>query len=198
MEYFYKINSTIESYYAIETEELSIEGYSAKFTSINRGDFKWNKMEAFFYTNGQMKDFCMNGWVFSHRIEGRHRIYNVMNPGAPEFIINGIDPLRQHFQAKIYTWGFLKEAVADYMNSISLYSKFPNRDIAQSYNSLLNWNEEPNNEKRGEILPLVNKLREYYKNTDKNNSDALLLDQVKLIVNKSIDDYLNYISELKI
>jgi hypothetical protein len=94
-----------------------------------------------------------------------------MNPGAPEFIINGIDPLRQHFQVKIYTWGFLKEAAADYMNSITLYSKFPNRDIAQSYNSLLNWKEEPNNVRMDEILPLVNKLREYYENSVLSNSD---------------------------
>ena len=199
MDYFYQINSTIDSYYAIETEELSKEGYSAKFSSIATGDFKWKRMEAYFFNNGKMEDFNINEWVFSYRIEGYHRIYNQMSPDSPEFIINGLDPLRQQFKAKIYTSGFFREAVADFMNNITLYSKFPNRDVAQTFNTLQNWISGSDRDKNmEELLPIIIKLKDFYKSNYTRNSDGYYWDRIKMLINESIEKYLKNIEDLKI
>ena len=197
-QFLFTLQSTLGSFYTNESDELSTEGYAAKFSSIGTGDFKWNRLEGIFYTEGQMKDFEINGWTFSYRIEGHHRIYNVADPDSPEFIIKGLDPHRQVFEAKVYTFGFFKEACADFMNGIHFYSKFPDRDIAQAFNKLKNRMKGINIEQRmNDLLPLIQEIRSFY-NTHKTDNDTQFYDHIKLELNAAIEDYVKQLNKLKL
>ena len=199
MDYHYQINSSLGSHYAMETDELCEEGLAAKFSSIATGDFKWKNLEAFFYHDGRLEDFSLNGWLFSYRIEGCHRIYNAIGPDSPEFEICGLDPLRQQFKAYVYTSGFFKEAAADFMNNIALYSKFPNRDVAQAFNTLQFWKRQSEWNSKLDPLPLIKELKNFftiYHATD--DTDAVFRDKIKLIINDSLNDYIKTIEKLRL
>ena len=195
--FLFTLQSSLGSFYANESDELSSEGYAAKFSSIGTGDFKWHKLEGIFYTEGQMKDFEINGWTFSYRIEGLHRIYNIADPDSPEFTIKGLDPHQQVFEARVYTFGFFKEACADFMNEIHFYSKFPDRDIAQAFNKLKNRLKGSNIDKEmNNLLPLIQEIRSFY-STHRTNNEAKFYDQIKLELNAAIDDYVKQLNKLK-
>lgn len=199
MDYYFSLRTSLGSFYAIKTEELSSEGYAAKLSSINTSDFKWNKLEGFFYTEGQLKDFEINGWTFSYRIEGSHRIYNVANPNMPHFIIQGLDPQGQHFKAKVHSFPFLKEASADFMNMIHFYSKFPDRDIAEAFNTLKYRRDAIDVESRmNNLLPLIQKIHSFYKINTTGNHDAKFYDQIKLELNAAIDDYVRHVNKQRL
>lgn len=194
-DYLFKLNSSIGSYFAEETEVLPSSGYAARFSSIATMDFKWNKLEAEFYTDGKLEDIQLNGWTFSYRIEGRHRIYNQMSPDSPEFTIKGIDPEQHLLEIKMYTFGFLKEAAADFINNIMLISKFPDRDTATTYYKLKNWNRES---KTVDVLPLLKELKSFYSFNHDSITDEMFWDRIKMSVDKAVEDYKKTIDTLKI
>ncbi len=192
-EYFFRLNSSIGSYYAEETKELCTLGYAARFCSIGTMDFKWNHLEAEFYTDGKMEDIQLNGWTFSYRIEGKHRIYKQMGPDSPEFTIKGLDPEQHLFEIRIYTGGFFKEAAADFINNIMLISKFPDKDIATAYYKLKNYNRE-----KTDVIPLLKELEWFYSSNYKSNTDELFWDKIRMSVNKTIEAYKEFIDTLKL
>ena len=192
---YFKLNSSIGSYYAEETEELCTFNYAAEFRRIVTTDFKWDKFEADFYTHGKLEDIKIKGWTFSHRIEGIHRIYNQISPDSPEFKIKGLDPERHLLEIKIYTSGFFKEAAADFINNIELISKFPNRDFATVFYKMKNWNKGA---KPIEVLPLLKEINTFYKLNHKEISDELFWDKIRKAIDKAIEDYKKTIDLLAI
>jgi hypothetical protein len=194
-DYYLKLNSSIGSYYAEETEELCTFNYAAEFRRIVTTDFKWDNFEAEFYTHGELEDLKINGWTFSHRIEGRYRIYNQMEPDSPEFTVNGVDPEKHLLEIKIYSSGFFKEAAADFMNNIKLISKFPNRDIATVFYKMKNWDK---GSKPIDVLPLLKDMNTFYKSYHEEISDELFWDKIRKTVDKTIEDYKKTIDLLAI
>lgn len=194
-DYLYKLNSSIGSYYAEETEELSPCGYAARFCSIYTGDFRWNKLEADFYTDGKLEDIQMNGWTFSYHIEGHHRIYNQMGPDSPKFIIKGLDPKQHQLEVEIYSFPFFKEAAADFMNNITLISKFPDRDIVTAYYNMKNWNRGA---KPIDTLPLLEKIKKFYTLNCREINDELFWDKIRKTVDEIIENYQKTIDTLRI
>lgn len=193
--YLFKLNSSIGSYYAEESEEISSFGYAAKFRSIGTCDFKWNKLEADFYTDGKLEDIQLNGWTFSHHIEGRHRIYKQMGPDSPEFTIKGLDPEQHLLEVKIYSFCFFKEAAADFMNNITLISKFSDRDIAAAYYDIKNWKR---GEKSVDILPLLEEIKTFHTWKCNEIPDELFWEKIRKSVDKTIVDYKETIDSLRI
>ena len=191
---FFKLKSSLGSYYAEETVELCKLGYAAEFSSIGTMDFKWNKLEAEFYTDGKIEDIQLNGWTFSHRIEGHHRIYNQIGPDSPEFTIKGVDPNQHILEVKIYTLGFFKEAAADFMNNITLISKFPDRDSAMTFYKLLNWNR---GSKTVDVLPLLKEMKSFYSFNHNSITDEMFWDRIKRCVDKVVEDYKKTFDTLK-
>ena len=183
---YYKLYTTIDSYYATETDTLSQDGYEVKFSRKNIGDFNWEIFEAFFLNNGITEDFKLNGWTFSYVIQGHYRIYNMMHPDSPHFTINGIDPKTHSFKAEIYTRGFLKEAAADFMNNIILFSLFPDKDIAMAFNKLQNCDQKgPCTTTK--LLPLIQEVYHFYKKHYTPCPNERLWEQIRITYNKALD-----------
>ncbi len=194
--FFYKIEKEKDTFVAYNCDKISDYGYSAKFIRIFTHDYKWDKFEAIFYSDGQVKDIIINGWTFTPQIKGFHRVYPVMSPGAPEFSIKGKDPMNCPFEANVYSFGFFREAAMDYFNRLVLLSKFPRKEIALSFNNLLILDKEKRNHS---MIRLAEDLSTYYCEQIKlPNHDPILLRNIKEILNNKIDLYKRILENKKI
>lgn len=197
MKYFYNFGKTLGSYYANETEEIEQNGYAAEFHNWATMDFKWNRFEAFFYNNGRVEDIEINGWVFSHKIEGEHRKYPVMNPDSPIYTIKGIDPTGNKLEVEIHTSGFFKAAAADFMNNIFFISKFPDSDSAIAFYKMENW--EKNLREFGKIIDFIKEVKDFYEWQSKDeNCDEKFMKQIKTSINNNVEECKRLIESIKI
>lgn len=192
---FYEIKTSIGSYYAINKDYLPTIGYAAKFCIIRTLSYNYNDFEAIFCYNGDDVDLEMNGWTFSNRISGSYRIYNQIPSDSPEFTIKALDPLQHQWQLEVHTDGFFKEAAADYMNSIALISKFPNRDIADAYYYI---KQHGDDFESSEITSRFSVIRDYYQSTYEEGTDEFFWDQIKTTYNKALEKYKLYIDSLRL
>lgn len=209
-EYYYKLDLSLEKYYAEDAEDSNVlvkNGYSAQFKRYGTCDFKWDDFEATFYHDGNKNDIVINGWTFSYRIKGRHRRYPVMDPDSPEFTIECLDPEKHSFRVRIDTFGFFKEAAADFMNSIYFISKFPNKDIASTYYTIKKWNKEITSaydkirylkiDNNIDIIPLFEEIKTFYENHEE-GADVRFLEELKETTNNAIECYKKAIDSLRI
>lgn len=185
-DYYFDIQRDGKSFVAYNSDNIKSLGYSAKFVRIFTRDFKWDKFNAHFYSDGQVKDIVINGWSFKPVINGFHRVYPVMDPRAPEFTIEGHDPKNNPFEFQIYTFGFFREAAKDYMNSLLLYSKFPDSTTAQLYNKLINVHNRHEIDKHC-MIKIVRELKTFYLEQIKlPNHDVAFLNEIKKTLNEAI------------
>lgn len=194
-DYFYELKTSIGSYYAINRDYFHSNGYAAKFSIIKTMSYSYNDFQAIFHYNGHDEDIEMNGWTFSNRISGSYRIYNQMPPDSPEFTIKALDPLQHKWQLEIHTNGLFKEAAADFMNAITLISKFHNRDIANAYFYIKQHGDifEPS-----EFMNCLKEIKGYYQSFYEEGTDEFFWDQVKSTYNSVIKKIIESIDAMKL
>ena len=196
MEYqYFELETSIGLYYAINRFSLPTEGYAVSFRCISTMSYHSNDFEAVFYDNRQCEDIEMNGWTFCNRINGHYRTYNQMPSDSLEFTIKALDPLQHQWELEIHTNGFFKEAAADFMNTISMISKFPNREIANAYYCI---KQNGGDFESSEFMNCLKEIRDYYHSSYEEGTDEFFWDQVKTTYNSVIEEYKESIDALKL
>ena len=194
-DFFYELKTSIGSYYAIKKDNFPSIGYAAKFSIIRTMSYSYNDFLAIFHYNGHDEDLKMNGWTFSNRISGSYRIYNQMPSDSPEFTIKALDPLQHQWELEFHTKGFFKEAAADFMNTITLISKFPNREIANAFYYI---KQHGGDFESSEFINCLKEIRDYYQSSYEEGTDEFFWDQVKTTYNSVIEEYKESIDALKL
>ena len=119
--------------------------------------------------------------------------YKQMSPDSSEFTIKGLDPEQHLLEIRIYSDGFFKEAAADFMNNITMISKFPDRDIATAYYKIKNYNREMT-----DVVPLLQKMKWFYSSNYESNTDELFWDRIRKSIDNTIEAYKKLIDTLKL
>lgn len=85
------------------------------------------------------------------------------------------------------------------MDNITLYSRFPNRDVAQAFNTLQYRERLSETDRDLDSIPLIKKLKSYLNiNPSKDDADAMFRDRMKLIINDSINKYIKTLERLRL
>lgn len=195
MNRIFELKTSIERYYANQVSVVPSQGYGAIFSIIKTMSYSSNIFDAVFYNNQQGGDVEMNGWTFSNRINGHYRTYNQMPADSPEFTIMALDPLQHQWQLEVHTNGFFKEAAADFMNTITMISKFPNREIANAYYCI---KQNGGDFESSEFMNCLKEIRDYYHSSYEEGTDEFFWDQVKTTYNSVIEEYKESIDALKL
>ena len=196
---FYRFHCTLGSYGAENAESISRVGYSARFEDIQTNNFQWNRFEAVFYRHGQSADFSINEWKFSPYVSGEYRIYPQIPPDSPEFVIRALDPHQHQFECKVYSNGLFKEAAEDFLNTIHLLCKFPNREYADSFYKLKKRKNSNSRIENEDLLPLLQNIKEFYdRYHNAENPDELFWGQLKDTYNEAVGDFIESLDSMRI
>lgn len=185
-------------YLPIAVYEISRADICGEICDYGKDNDFDGKFEANIYQDGQLSDIELNGWTFSYHIEGTYHLPGTYS--SVSYVIECLDP--NDDELKLYNTPFKirfseRGVLRDYMETVYIYSRFENADIAAKFNILSRIVDEgmyggrgrdPMKITYGGVLDLIKFFRDYYEELEKHKrKNKLLLEKIKETVNGAID-----------
>lgn len=185
---FVKITQSLGKHIATIVPTVdSTASFCFEITDISRTTGNNGRYEVTIYTDGVAKDFLINGWTFSYKIEGHYHI-----PGTYKELyvrMNALDPKGVEVQLKnldidhFFNW---KESSIVFYEMLEFYSGFEDAEAVNKYYELFEVRKNACNSP-GEALSKAKEYKAYYELIKDNCDNRMYLEGIKTMVNSIVD-----------